>query len=41
MTMQSQNQNFHSGFLQSATGQMTLVAVVAIVVIFIAWRYVF
>jgi hypothetical protein len=31
----------HPGFLQTATGQMTLAAVVAIVVIFIAWLYVF
>jgi hypothetical protein len=36
MTTQS-----HPSFLQTATGQMTLLAVVAIVVIAIAWRYVF
>ena len=41
MSMQSQNQSFHSGFLQSATGQMTLLAVVVIVVVAFAWRYVF
>jgi hypothetical protein len=41
MSMQSQNQSFHSGFLQSATGQMTAVAVVAIAVILLAWNYVF
>jgi hypothetical protein len=29
------------GFLQTTTAQMTLVAVVAIVVIAIAWRYVY
>ena len=29
------------GFLQTATGQMTLLAVVAIVVVAFAWRYVF
>ena len=36
MTTQS---NF--GFLQTATGQMTLLAVVVIVVVAFAWRYVF
>jgi hypothetical protein len=40
MTMQS-DQNRHPGFLQSATGQMTLFTVVAIVVVLLAWRYVF
>ena len=29
------------GFLQSATGQMTLLLVVVIVVLYFAWRYVF
>jgi hypothetical protein len=41
MSMQSLNQSFHSGFLQSATGQMTVVAVVAIAVVLLAWEYVF
>jgi hypothetical protein len=41
MSMQSQNQSFHSGFLQSATGQMTVVAVVTIAVMLLAWKYVF
>jgi hypothetical protein len=36
MTTQS-----HPGFLQTATGQMTLLAVVVIVVVAFAWRYVF
>ena len=30
-----------SGFLHSAAGQMTVVAAVAIVILFIAWKYVF
>jgi hypothetical protein len=29
------------GFLQTATGQMTLMAAIAIVVVLFAWRYVF
>jgi hypothetical protein len=41
MSMQSQNQSFHSDFLQSATGQMTAVAVVTIAVMLLAWKYVF
>jgi hypothetical protein len=40
MTTQN-DQNRHSGFLQSATGQMTLLAVVIIVVVLFAWRYIF
>jgi hypothetical protein len=40
MTMHS-DQNNRPGFLQSATGQMTLVIVAIIVVVLLAWRYVF
>lgn len=40
MTMQS-NQNSHPSFLQSPTGQMTLLVVATIVVLILAWRYVF
>jgi hypothetical protein len=40
MTMQS-DQNSHPSFLQSPTGQTTLLVVVAIVVLILAWRYVF
>ena len=36
MTTQS-----NPGFLQTATGQMTLLAIVVIVVVAFAWRYVF
>jgi hypothetical protein len=38
--MQS-DQNNRPGFLQSPTGQMTLLAVVIIVVVLFAWRYIF
>ena len=40
MTMQS-DQNSHYSFLQSPTGQMTLLVVATIVVLMLAWRYVF
>jgi hypothetical protein len=40
MTMQG-NQNSQPSFLQSPTGQMTLLVVAAIVVLILAWRYVF
>ena len=40
MTMQSDRNN-RPGFLQSATGQMTLLVVVLIVVVLFAWRYIF
>jgi hypothetical protein len=35
------DQNRRPGFLQSATGQMTLLVVAIIVVLVIAWKYVF
>jgi hypothetical protein len=35
------NQNSHPSFLQSPAGQMTLLVVATIVVLILAWRYVF
>ena len=40
MTMQTSGPK-HSGFLHSTTAQMTLTVVVMIVVVLLAWRYVF
>jgi hypothetical protein len=40
MTMQTSNPK-HGGFLHSAAGQMTATIVIMIVVILLAWRYVF
>ena len=40
MTMQPSDPK-QSGFLHSVTGQMTVMFVVMIVIVLIAWRYVF
>lgn len=40
MTMQTSDPK-HSGFLHSVTGQMTVTIVIMIVIILLAWRYVF
>ena len=40
MTMQTSGPK-QNGFLQSATGQITVTVVVLIVIILLAWRYVF
>jgi hypothetical protein len=40
MTMQTSDPK-HGGFLHSAAGQITVTIVVMIVVILLAWRYVF
>ena len=40
MTMQTNNPK-QNGFLYSAAGQMTVTIVVMIVIVLIAWRYVF
>lgn len=40
MTMDTSDPK-HSGFLHSLTGQMTVTVVVLIVIVFLAWRYVF
>jgi len=40
MTMHTSDPK-HSGFLHSFTGQMTVTVVVLIVIVFLAWRYVF
>ena len=40
MTMQN-DQHRHPGFLQSVTGQTTILLVAIIVVVILAWRYVF
>jgi hypothetical protein len=40
MTMQTNNPK-QSGFLHSVTGQMTVTVVVLIVIVLLAWRYVF
>jgi hypothetical protein len=40
MTMPNE-QNRQSGFLESAAGQVTLLAIAIFVVLILAWRYVF
>ena len=40
MTMQTSDPK-QSGFLHSAAGQMTVTVIVMIVIILLAWRYVF
>jgi hypothetical protein len=40
MTMQTSDPK-HVGFLHSTAGQMTIAVVVMIVVVLLAWRYVF
>ena len=40
MTMQT-DQNNRPGFLQSTTGQMTVLAVAIIIALILAWRYIF
>jgi hypothetical protein len=40
MTMQTSDPK-HSGFLHSVVGQMTVTVVVTIVLVLLAWRYVF
>jgi hypothetical protein len=40
MTMPN-DQNRRSGFLQSATGQVTVFVLAIIIVLILAWRYVF
>jgi len=40
MTMQTSNPK-QSGFLHSVTGQMTVTVVALIVIVLLAWRYVF
>lgn len=40
MTMQSSDPK-HSGFLHSAAGQITIMGIVIVVVLLVAWRYVF
>jgi hypothetical protein len=40
MTMQTSDPK-HSGFLHSAAGQTVMVTIAVIVIILVAWRYVF